>query len=145
MAIAGSYEVESGYSTTLKASISAVATSGIVLNSVLTSTKGVLNFDPETSREEWIGFDRITDNGDGTCTLTPAGVTRGLPLTGDTFTGSASRVIQVANCNNSCSPTASFDATYSFDTNSIKFPIWLQPSESLVIYDNLRVSIERYR
>ena len=87
--IEGSYEVESGFNTTLKSSISATQTSGIVVNKVLTITKGVLNFDAETAREEWVGFGDITDNGDGTCTLVD--VTRGLPLVANDFVGASTR------------------------------------------------------
>lgn len=84
-----SYEVESGFDTTLKSSISSTQTSGIIINRVPTITSGALLFDGETAKEEWIGFGGRTDNGDGTATLTD--VTRGLNLTGDTFTGSATR------------------------------------------------------
>lgn len=84
-----SYEVESGFYTTLKNSISKTQTTGIIINVVPTITKGVLNFDANNTREEWVGFGSITDNGDGTATL--GDVTRGLPLTGETFTGSSTR------------------------------------------------------
>lgn len=88
-AINSSYEVESGFSTTLKNSISASQTSNIIINKVPTITSGVLNFDINTASEEWIGFGSITDNGDGTATL--GDVTRGLTKVLNDFTGSSSR------------------------------------------------------
>jgi hypothetical protein len=71
-----------------------------------------------------------------------------IQIKNDTYYGSiaygAQQVtLECPNC--VCPQTSNFNIDYSFDTNSIKFPIWLQPNESLVIYDNLRVSIERYR
>jgi hypothetical protein len=87
--ISTSYEVESGFDTTLKSSISSTETASIIINQVPTVTSGVLLFDGSTAKEEWIGFGGRTDNGDGTATLTD--VTRGLNLVGDTFTGSAAR------------------------------------------------------
>lgn len=87
--VSTSYETESGFSTTVKNTISKAQTVGIIINKVLTITIGVLLFDANTSKEEWIGFGGITDNGDGTCTLID--VTRGLNKTGDTFTGSPTR------------------------------------------------------
>lgn len=87
--ISGSYNVESGFETTLKNSISASQTANIIINKVLFITVGVLNLDPDTAKEEWIGFGGRTDNGDGTCTLTD--VTRGLNKIADTFTGNAVR------------------------------------------------------
>ncbi len=84
-----SYEVESGFDTTLKTSISSTQTSGIIINRVPTVTSGALLLDAETEKEEWIGFGSVTDNGNNTATL--GDVTRGLNLTGDTFTGSATR------------------------------------------------------
>lgn len=84
-----SYDVESGFRTTLKFSISASLTTGITLNKVLTKTSGVLLFDGNTSREEWISYGGVTDNGDGTCTLSD--VVRGLTLIDNDFAGSATR------------------------------------------------------
>jgi hypothetical protein len=71
-----------------------------------------------------------------------------IQIKNDTYYGSSTNggqvTLQAANCS-VCPQTSNFNIGFSFDSNSIKFPIWLQPNESLVIYDNLRVSIERYR
>jgi len=84
-----SYDVESGKKTTLKNTINKVQTTGIIINTELNITKGVLNFDAETSKEEWVSFGSTTLNGDGTTTL--GDVVRGLNTSGDTFTGDSSR------------------------------------------------------
>jgi hypothetical protein len=102
-----------------------------------------------------------TLNWSGSCTCLPPGMfcntfycyynVNALPIIqikNDTYYGSvttgSSMVLQAADCS-VCPPTSNFNIGFSFDTNTIKFPIWLQPNENLVIYDNLRVSIERYR
>ncbi len=87
--LSSSYEVESGFKTTLKVSINQSQTTGIIINAVPTITKGVLNFDADTAREEWISFGGITNNGDGTATLVD--VVRGLTKTANDFTGAAAR------------------------------------------------------
>lgn len=102
-----------------------------------------------------------TLNWSGSCTCLPPGMfcntfycyysVNELPIVqikNDTYYGSvttgSSMGLQVADCS-VCPQTSNFNIGFSFDTNTIKFPIWLQPNENLVIYDNLRVSIERYR
>jgi hypothetical protein len=71
-----------------------------------------------------------------------------IQIKNDTYYGSittgGAMAIQVENCS-TCPQTSSFNIGFSFDTNAIKFPIWLQPNENLVIYDFMRMSIERYR
>ena len=70
-----------------------------------------------------------------------------IKLNNDIFYGSilsgGQRTIQM-DCS-SCPPTASFDISFSWDKSLISFPIWLQPNDQLIIYDNLRVSVEKYR
>jgi len=53
------------------------------------------------------------------------------------------RSITAANCAQ-CPPTYSFNISFTWD-NSILLPIWLNSGEALEIYDNLRVSIEKYK
>ena len=46
-----------------------------------------------------------------------------------------------------CQCPSSYDFTidYSWDKNSISFPIWLEPGENLIITNNVRISIEIYK
>lgn len=80
-----SYAVESGVKTTLKNTISPTTTTGIKLNYALTITSGVLRFDPDTSREEYISFGGATVLS-GVTTLSD--VVRNLSKTLNNFSGS---------------------------------------------------------
>lgn len=82
--LATSYDVESGVKTTLKSTVSPTQTSNIKLNYALTITSGVLRFDPDTTREEFISFGGTIVSA-GITTLTD--VVRDLSLTANDFTG----------------------------------------------------------
>jgi hypothetical protein len=70
-----------------------------------------------------------------------------IKLNNDVFYGtktSETRFPTIGGCS-SCPPTASFDISFGWDKSLIGFPIWLQPNDQLIIYDNLRVSVEKYK
>lgn len=79
-----SYNVESAVRCTLKATISPTATTGIQLNYALTVTSGVLRFDPDTPREEFISFGGASVSS-GVTTLSD--VVRNLSRTANDFSG----------------------------------------------------------
>jgi len=80
-----SYDVESGVKTTLKSTISPTQTTNIKLNYALAITSGVLRFDPDTTREEFISFGGTVVSA-GVTTLVD--VVRDLTLTLNDFSGS---------------------------------------------------------
>lgn len=83
-----SYDVESGVKTTFKTGISSSATSGLILRRALVITQGVLLINRGASTQEWISFGGTSVAGSET-TLTD--VVRGLVLSGNSYTGSATR------------------------------------------------------
>lgn len=83
-ALSTSYNVESGVRTTLKNTISPTTTANIQINYPFTITSGVLLFDPDTTREEYIAFGGATVLS-GITTLVD--VTRNLSKTANDFSG----------------------------------------------------------
>lgn len=115
-----SYAVESGVKTTLKNTISPTITTGIKLNYALTITSGVLRFDPDTSREEYISFGGASVS-NGVTTLSD--VVRNLSKTLNNFSGSGTGfqhsggacIVELTN----------YHALYNLKANTDRANTWL--------------------
>lgn len=115
-----SYAVESGVKTTLKNTISPTITTGIKLNYALTITSGVLRFDPDTSREEYISFGGASVSS-GVTTLSD--VVRNLSKTLNDFSGSGTGfqhsggacIVELTN----------YHALYNLKANTDRANTWL--------------------
>lgn len=93
MPLSTTYDVETlPRNMLLVESISSSATSMKVNYVPLAMTKGVVIVDEGTDNEELIAFNSVTDNLDGTSTW--GDLTRGLPYSGTSFSGSASRAFE---------------------------------------------------
>jgi hypothetical protein len=54
------------------------------------------------------------------------------------------RLLSISDCA-LCPSTYNFSIDFSWDINTLKFPIWLEPNDQLKLYDNLRIAVEKYK